>query len=202
VIGQHHDRGAADPVGQVSAEGRGVDLAGVLVDEASLLIEQAASLMQHVGNHPERAEHRDVERMVVHDDAGAGATAMQLSVDVNGGSDVPPPVCDRPSPSTTQMSEAATSSHHRLQGFTRIRPPGSATVMWPAICSPQPSAARMRSAPASRWLASSSLPTGGMTRGTQSAALAGDSNSGGNGHCDTHLLSDAFFGRLSPHLET
>ena len=89
VADEQRDRRVADAFGQLGAEGRLVDLAVVVGDQHQLVGEDRRVLVHEVGQLADRRERRRVRRVVVHDDRGVGAAAVQLGVDVHRGSDVP-----------------------------------------------------------------------------------------------------------------
>ena len=86
---EQRDRRVADAFGQLGAERRLVDLAVVVGDQHELVGEDRRVLVHEVGQLADRGERRRVRRVVVHDDRGVGAAAVQLGVDVHRGSDVP-----------------------------------------------------------------------------------------------------------------
>ena len=88
--------GAADLLGQLGAELGGVHLAGVLLHDRQVVEEHGAGLVDHVGQDAEGGQHGHVVGVVVHHDAGVGADAVQLGVDVDGGGHVPPAAGDPP----------------------------------------------------------------------------------------------------------
>ena len=82
-------RRVADAVGELGAERGLVDLAVVVGDEHELVGEDRRVLVHELGELADRGERGRVRRVVVHDDGGVGALAVQLGVEVHRGRDVP-----------------------------------------------------------------------------------------------------------------
>src|SRR5258708_4173860 len=89
VAGQDHGGLVADDVGQGGAQLGVVDLTGVLGDEGQVCVEHASGLVDDFGEYTHGGQYGDVVGMVVDDDPGVGAAAVQFGVDVDGGRDIP-----------------------------------------------------------------------------------------------------------------
>src|SRR5437763_771648 len=110
------------------------------------------------------------------------------------------PRTTRASVSTTQMSEAVSSCHHRPHGLTNMSvSPSSCQVMCPAMFSANPMAPRWRNAIASACSSESSTPIGGTTDGAQTSRppRRGSRAFMVGLHPDSNILAQSAFGDLA-----